>query len=223
MKKELIITEDGSHTIFIPSLNEHYHSIHGAVQESMHVFIRAGLNFLKTGDDTLNILEVGLGTGLNVLLTCIETSNTHKHVIYTAIESHPLDRSVWGNLNYSQFVNHPAARLYFTNIHEASWNSQELIRPGFELEKRHEKLENSLLPDHHFQLVYFDAFAPGVQPELWTESIFLKIFTSMTTGGILVTYSSKGEVKRALIKVGFITEKLPGPPGKREMLRAVKS
>lgn len=220
---ELRITKDGSHTIYIPELNEHYHSMHGAYTESMHVYINAGLKKkLEECPDQINILEVGLGTGLNVLLTLLELQNTKTEIYYTALEPHPLPEKIWTQLNYTEIIGGNSVREWFEKIHRANFNTEIQLSDNFTLLKKNQKSEHST-SDIKFDIIYFDAFAPDVQPELWTKENLKKIFDAMRPRGIFVTYCSKGEVRRNLISAGFLIEKLPGAPGKREMLRATKN
>jgi len=217
-KPEIITTEDGSHTIYLPELGEHYHSVHGAIQESEHIFIKCGLRTCYA--DSLNILEAGFGTGLNAFLTAIEASLQKKRIHYTAIEKYPLSGSVTGKLNYKEFFPDGYSFL-FDMIHSAQWNRVEIITDYFNLNKvecdlaEYETVEK-------FDLIYFDAFGPDKQPEMWTDEIFRKISEMSSRGGILVTYSAKGNVRRSLKGAGFDVSLLPGPPGKRHIIRAVK-
>jgi len=221
MNTQLIRTDDGSHTLFVPSLNEHYHSTFGAIRESTHIFINAGFHAAKVQGTPLNIFEAGFGTGLNAFLTLREAENSVIPVHYTTIEAFPLEEAVTRSLNYPDLLgeNGPSS---FRDIHNAAWEKEIRISDHFTLLKIHDKLENHLLPHESYHLVYFDAFGPDVQPELWTETIFTKLYQALKPGGILVTYSVKGSVKRALRSAGFLVEKLPGPPGKREITRASK-
>ena len=218
---KIVKTGDNSGTLFVPEINEHYHSYKGAVQESVHVFIKAGLEeILKTRKD-IKILEVGFGTGLNTLLT-LEYAITHPelNVLYTSLEKYPLDYKLIIQLNYTSDANNTVKKL-FSDIHNAAWNKVSEIAQQFSILK----LETDLTQIHRLEscdLVYFDAFAPEKQPEMWEESIFEIIYAAMNKGGILVTYCAKGEVRRRMQGVGFKVERLPGPPGKREMLRARK-
>jgi tRNA U34 5-methylaminomethyl-2-thiouridine-forming methyltransferase MnmC len=221
-ERKLVITEDGSHTLFVPSLHEHYHSVHGAIRESRVVFIEAGLHHCMMKTSTIKILEVGFGTGLNALLTWLEAEKLGLSVQYTGIEAYPLSISDASKLNYTSFLVNPNASMRYKAIHDSPWNTAEQLSDCIRLEKLDQKLQEVDLPDLHFNLVYFDAFSPESQPELWTEEIFRKISASMLPEGFLVTYSCKGNVKRALKSCGFAIEKLPGPPGKREILRAQK-
>ncbi len=226
MQRILKITSDGSHTLYVPELDEHYHSIHGAVQESNHIFIQAGLvesrKSLVKSLKKVKILEVGLGTGLNALLTYLEAEKQDIQIEYTAIEAFPLEEEIYEALNFSSLIPGENVDTIMNLIHASAWNIPVELSPDFVLFKRHEALENIILEPDRYDLVYFDAFAPEVQPELWTEDVFRKIYNSMIGGGILVTYCCKGDVKRAMKAAGFTIEKLPGPPGKREMLRGKK-
>lgn len=216
-KVELKTSEDGSSTLYRPDLDEHYHSIHGAIQESMHVFIRAGL--VAHEGNTINILEVGFGTGLNALLTMLNQGN--KKVFYHTIERHPLDDAIVKSINYPKVLNTPLSDEYFKQLHESPWNKNIQITPTFTIHKEASDLA-AFTPQQPYDLVYFDAFGPDKQPELWTPEIFKKISENISPDGILVTYSCKGTVKRAITAAGMKIEKIPGPPGKREMLRATK-
>lgn len=214
MQREFIITEDGSHTLFVPELNEHYHSVHGAIQESRHVFIQHGL--LKSNKQKLVVLETGFGTGLNVLLTLINRGE--RDISYFSIEKYPLAANEYSHLNYPALISESAEDL-FLSIHQCEWNKEAEIAPGFRLTKIHADLTEfgfESLP--HVDLVYFDAFAPGKQPEMWKEAIFSKIAAHTSPHGIFVTYCAQGEVRRTLTRVGFKMQRVPGPPGKNEML-----
>ncbi len=219
---QLITTSDGSHSLFIESLDESYHSIHGAIQESKHVFIEAGLkNLTLEGEEVLNILEMGFGTGLNVFLTYLAAKEQPIH--YTSLEAYPLEFAMVEQLNYVKELEvNEVDKAVFEKLHQADWNQKVAISSSFHLTKLNQKLEEVDLPSNHFDLVYYDAFAPSAQPELWTEVIFSKLFACMSEGGVLTTYCAKGVVKRILKKVGFQVKALPGPPGKREMTKAMK-
>jgi len=220
---EIVITGDGSHTLKLRGTDEHFHSTFGALTESRHVFINAGLReLLGRGVAGPVILEVGFGTGLNALLTMLDLDGKKLDTRYFGLEAHPLDEACRKKLNYPEMLPGSGAGEYFDRLHRCTWGEPHEIAPGFTLHKVHASLQDYR---HHaplFNLVYFDAFSPLVQPELWTSGIFLKVSDMMAVGGILVTYSSKGSVKRALKASGFEVEKIPGPPGKREMLRGVK-
>ncbi len=221
MKREIIITTDGSHTVEIKDMKVTYHSHHGAIQESMHVFIEAGLRYqsgrLGQQDKPIRIFEMGFGTGLNTYLSLLEAEKTGKQVYYTAIENYPLSEAEAKYLNYEQLLS--ASSENFQKLHQVQWDERVWITKNFELKK----VKGDLITcefEEHFDIVYYDAFAPTAQPELWTEEIFRKLFEMLSPGGILVTYCSKGSVRRAMIAAGFLVEKLPGPKGKREMVRA---
>ncbi|MCD4772154.1 MAG: tRNA (5-methylaminomethyl-2-thiouridine)(34)-methyltransferase MnmD [Bacteroidales bacterium] len=219
---QIIKTEDGSHTLFVPELGEHYHSIHGAVQESMHIFIDAGFRYFNNNFDKIDILEIGFGTGLNALLTFIESEKNNQEINYTTVEAFPLEEEIYHKINYPGLFQDKNLSSIFLKIHKAGWNKFQNIGENFKLNKIHQKIEDVILPKNEFDLVYYDAFSPDVQPSLWTEKMFAKIARSMKQNGILTTYSAKGIVKRALKASGFRTENIPGPPGKREITRAIR-
>jgi len=219
LKTEIILTEDGSHTLFIPRMNERYHSVHGAIRESEHVFIRAGLEALSA--PSIRVYEVGLGTGLNLLLTWKYAMQNHKKIVYHGIEKYPLPEEVISRLNYGDRLGNEARRV-FAAIHRAPWGQETEMEHGFVFRKicgDVHTYQMEITPD----VVYFDAFGPDKQPGIWNVALFEKIYRAMRPGGLLVTYSCKGSVKRMLKETGFTLEILPGPPGKREMLRAVKT
>jgi len=223
MKVQIEETADGSQTLYVPELNEHYHSVRGAVSESRHVFLSAGFDHCRPAEGKINLLEAGFGTGLNALLTCLATRNRDVQVNYVGVEAYPLTAEVIAGLNYTGIIGETGAEELFRKIHEANWIYPSYISDRFLLNKIEAKLEDVSLADNMFHLIYFDAFAPDVQPELWSEEIFRKLFACLAPGGILVTYSSKGTVKQALRNAGFAVERLPGALGKHHMLRAVKS
>jgi tRNA U34 5-methylaminomethyl-2-thiouridine-forming methyltransferase MnmC len=221
--RKIITTEDGSHSLFVPGLNEQYHSVHGALTESMHVFIDAGLRFSIPGMAAINILEVGFGTGLNALLTFKYTLLNKVAVNYFAIEPFPLDSQIISQLNYPDLKEFQGMADVFPAMHNAPFSVSIAISEHFLLHKISEKLEVYQPPSAFFDLVYFDAFSPAVQPELWTRDVFDIVAKSTKPGAVLVTYCCKGEVKRQLRAAGFEVTKIPGPPGKREMIRAIRS
>ena len=218
MKHELVITEDGSNTLYVPKINEYYHSVNGAISESRHIFIEAGLKQIE--DREIAIFEMGFGTGLNALLTLQEVMGTRVHIVYTALEKFPLGNEITGSLNYGKLLSRSAGK-YFRMIHECAWQQKVPITKNFTLLKMKGDLRK-LDARNLYDLVYFDAFAPDKQPELWTAGIFTRIYRSMRRGAILTTYSSKGQVRRDMLEAGFHVEKLAGPAGKREMIRAWK-
>jgi len=210
-------TKDGSHTLFNERAGEHYHSVFGAIQESEHIFIRAGLEAVQPLPEILNVLEIGFGTGLNALLTLKWAEEHRKPVHYLGIEAFPLELRALKDLNYPALLHFDST--LFMSMHEAMSTKQ--ITPFFSLHVLHEKFQEYRPSGNPFHVVFFDAFSPESQPEMWTEEGFGKLYNALVPGGILVTYSCKGSVKRALKAAGFLIEKLPGPPGKREFLRAV--
>lgn len=220
MKRQIVTTGDGATTIFLEEWNEHYHSKHGAINESLHVFIEKGLLLFKA--QRLSILEIGLGTGLNALLTALKAPEAELLVTYTGVEAYPVDESEFEKLNYASLVSSRDATLIFDKIHRTAWGKKEKITENFTLQKE-KMFFQDIAYKNAFDLIYFDAFGARVQPELWTEGIFQAMFSALKNEGVLVTYSSKGSVRRAMQSCGFLVEKLPGPPGKREMLRARKS
>ena len=221
MQTRIETTNDGSHTLFVPELNEHYHSTFGAVQESRVVFIQSGWNYINPSNSPLNILEMGFGTGLNAFLTCLECEKFSRQIRYTGVEKFPLSKGITDLLNYPGFID-KSTQPVFKLIHDAPWNQETSITGNFRLHKIDKDIRDIFPENNTYDLVYFDAFGPNVQPELWIEEVFQKIALSMKNGGILVTYSVKGSVRRALKNSGFETEKIPGPPGKREITRATK-
>jgi tRNA U34 5-methylaminomethyl-2-thiouridine-forming methyltransferase MnmC len=219
LKREIQITEDGSTTIHLPDWNENYHSTHGAIQESKHVFIDKGLSIVSKAEIT--ILEIGFGTGLNSFLTFLEAKKRDVSVNYVGIEAYPVTKEEAIQLNYVSELNVDEEQTVFNQLHLVSWEEKHQISRGFFLEKR-KQFFKEVEAVNQFDLVYFDAFGAEHQPELWTVSIFEIMFKSMQENGVLVTYCAKGSVRRAMQEVGFTVERLEGPPGKREMLRATK-
>lgn len=218
MKIEIKLTEDNSHTLFVTDLNETYHSKHGAIQEANHVFIGAGLKYFKK--ESLTVLEVGFGTGLNTLLTNIYAENNTIYIDYTGVEFYPLENRIIEQLNYVGLIKNATVEQ-FSNIHNLKWNKSSQLSKYFNLTKINQSIE-ALEDVNKYDVVFFDAFGPEVQPGMWSKFIFEKIYGSLKEMGIMVTYCAKGSVKRTLKEVGFIVENLPGPPGKREMTRAIK-
>lgn len=215
-----IITDDGSTSFYSERFGDTYHSRHGAIQEARHVFIRHGLQALPQGKTVAAIFEMGFGTGLNALLTALEP--TAGCLTYTTLECCPLSPENVGKINYSMMISDPRVGQWLEKMHRSPWVDPVDLSPHFMFRKLRADL-TSWEPDQCFDLFYFDAFAPDVQPELWTEDIFIKLFGCANPGAILVTYSAKGSVRRALAAAGWNVERLPGPPGKREMLRGRKS
>ena len=217
MQRIIQLTADGSPTIAIPDMQVTYHSRHGAVQESRHVFVQAGLLPLLQQHEVLRVFEMGFGTGLNALLTLEQAITAQQRIFYYTVEKHPLDEEEIKGLNYKGILPQP----YFTALHQCAWNEPVNIHPYYTLYKSNASLQQCKV-DAPVHLIYYDAFAPAAQPELWTLAIFEQLYTMLVNGGVLVTYCSKGDVRRNMLAAGFKVEKLAGPPGKREMLRATK-
>ncbi len=220
---KLITTSDGSHSVFSEKFNADYHSKHGAIQESQHVFIKSGLHYFLQNNqtDTIRIFEMGFGTGLNAFLAFLEMQNNNVNVEYTAVEQFPLEREIYTSLNYAELLAVENCKSEFLKMHECEWNGFCTISSKFTLRKINAQLQ-TLNHDQKYHLVFFDAFAHSAQPELWEAEIFTSLYNTMEQGGILVTYSAKGQVRRNLQAAGFQVERIHGPPGKREMLRAIK-
>lgn len=219
MKRKIITTADGSKTIQIEEWDEQYHSKHGAIQEAYHVFIKHGLSLFSNTE--IAILEIGFGTGLNALITTLEAPKNNLVISYTGIEAYPVVLEEISQLNYIEQLNAPNAKNVFENMHTVPWDVAVEILPNFTLHKKQQDFLE-IKAESVYNLIYFDAFGARVQPELWTEIIFSLMYKALQSKGILVTYAAKGSVRRAMLAVGFSVERLPGPPGKREMLRATK-
>ncbi len=221
-ERRIVETADGSYTFELIGKKEHYHSTFGAVQEGLHIFIRNGLHCFAGKSNTINILEVGFGTGLNTLLTLLDAMRLNLRVAYLALEPFALEPSEYKMLNYAMVLNQSGLLEEFLRFHESEWNMDIEIMPGFVFRKEKTGLQNALLPENFFDLVYFDAFGPDTQPELWTQGMFEKVGKAMLPGAILTTFCVRGSVRRAMQASGFDVLKLPGPLGKREMTRALK-
>lgn len=219
MDRKVIITSDGSTTIHIPEWDEQYHSIHGAIQEAKHVFIKNGLSLFN--NQKLSILEMGFGTGLNSFITFLEAEKYKLSVDYVGVEAYPISNEVVEELNYVSELKAEDFDSVFDAMHSEGWEVKNEISSKFTLTKR-KQFFNDIKDIDTFNLIYFDAFGSRVQPDLWTEEIFKLMYNSLKRNGVLVTYSAKGSVRRAMQAVGFTVERLEGPPGKREMLRATK-
>lgn len=221
MSIQIITTADGSNTLRHISLNETYHSIHGAIQESLHVFIQNGLlPLIQDGRKEISVFEVGFGTGLNALLTMQRANQLKMKVVYTSVEPHPLAENVWTLLNYPEALN--LAEEYRA-LHVAPWQVGTSLSPYFNILKHKSLLQETDLGKAEFDLVYYDAFAPAKQPDLWVLDVLKKVVIALKPGGAIVTYCAKGQLKRDLKSLHLTVETLPGPPGKKEMIRAVKS
>lgn len=221
MQKVFMITEDGSHTIYLPEMDEHYHSVHGAIQESLHIYIEQGL--LQTTKKELSVLEIGFGTGLNAYLTYCFAQEKGLSLHYCSLEKYPLNESEFSKLNYPNNIFHEYSFI-FNQMHQTEWNKIIEIPKNFKLEKINADLLTFQFNEvPQFDLVYYDAFAPGKQPEMWTDEVLHKVAATVKPEGILVTYCAKGTVRRALSDAGFTMERIPGPSGKKEILRGKKT
>jgi len=231
MKREVIITADGSSTIHIPEWNEQYHSKHGAIQEANHVFIKHGLHHFCEknslfkydfkGGEAIHILEIGFGTGLNAFITLLEAEKLNLNINYNGAEAYPISEAEIKALNYTKALKAENKAGLFKTLHNTVWEKTLKIKEGFNLTKR-KQLFSEIKDVGVHNIIYFDAFGARVQPELWTHAIFEIMYRALKPNGILVTYCAKGSVRRAMQTVGFSVERLQGPPGKREMLRATK-
>jgi tRNA U34 5-methylaminomethyl-2-thiouridine-forming methyltransferase MnmC len=218
---EIITTADGSHTLRDQALGETYHSVHGAIQESVHVFIEKGLMFFTgKGKPEITILEMGFGTGLNALLT-LQKARVHKQkVIYTTVEPYPLPENIWSVLNYTEGGSDAEE---FKLLHSSPWQIGIPLDPCFELLKIRTTLQEYVPECESFDLIYYDAFAPSKQPELWELQMLKKVVAALKPGGVFVTYCAQGQLKRNLKALMLDVETMPGPPGKKEMVRGRKA
>ena len=228
MERKIITTADGSTTIHLTEWNEHYHSKHGAIQEAYHVFIKNGLDYIchpelvSESPPTTAILEIGFGTGLNAFITLLEAERNKVDIDYVGVEAYPVSMEEVKQLNYPQQLHEEGKAFLFEELHNLSWEDKHQISENFWLTKQ-QRFFSEIADQNKYNIIYFDAFGARVQPELWSEDIFKIMYNALKPNGILVTYAAKGSVRRAMLSVGFKVEKLPGPPGKREMLRAQKS
>jgi len=219
LKREIIQTKDGSTTIQITDWDECYHSRFGAIQEAQHVFIKNGLSLFE--NQSVSILEIGFGTGLNAFITFIESKKLNQSIDYVGVEGFPISAEEVLSMNYVSELNAEDKSSIFEKMHKCNWEVQNILREDFFFTKRNQFFEN-INDIEKFDLIYFDAFGYNVQPELWSTAIFQKMFNALKSTGILVTYAARGVIKRSMSEVGFSVEKLEGPPGKREMFRAIK-
>ncbi len=219
MKREIITTDDGSVTFYLPEMKETYHSKFGAIQEAYHVFIKNGLAL--TEGRPISILEIGFGTGLNAFITFLEAAKTSQAVAYTGVEAYPVSDKEAALLNYVNVLDAEPHKQVFNLMHASEWGEKVILNDNFTLIKRQQSFQD-IIDNNAFDLIYFDAFGYPSQPELWSEEIFTKMYNALRKDGILVTYACRTVIKKAMQAAGFTTEKLPGPPGKREMLRAKK-
>ncbi len=218
MDLRIVNTSDSSNTLYNSQFDEHYHSIHGAFNESMHVFIKSGLHYCNL--DSIKIFEVGFGTGLNAVLTYLETLKRKIKIDYEAIELYPINQSIIESLRFNDFLPHGQEQIIL-KMHGSAWDKEVKISDKFKLKKIHADF-NIFQFEKKYDIIYFDAFAPDKQPNMWTEKIFSKIYETLNNNGTLTTYSSKGMVKNNLRSAGFKVKRLSGPKGKRHILRAIK-
>ena len=218
---KVIVTADGSHSLLNEDLNETYHSVHGAIQESVHVFIQNGFDHFvsQQNPEQFSILEIGFGTGLNALLTIQKIVEKPIRVHYTSLEAYPLGEEIWSTLNYCEEL---ALKPEYKRLHQSAWDIEHLILPQFTLLKKHTTLQQVSFNPASYNLIYFDAFAPNKQPELWSIDMLQKVVEAMSESSVFVTYCAKGQLKRDLRALGLQIETLAGPPGKHEMVRATK-
>ena len=219
MKREILTTNDGSTTIHLPDWDESYHSKHGAIQEAYHVFIKNGLSLFD--GKQVSILEIGFGTGLNAFITYLEAKKVDQTIDYVGVEAYPVLSDEALQMNYVSELNAAYESEIFSKMHYVFWEERHSISTNFSLTKRKQFFQD-ISDENAFDLIYFDAFGFRVQPELWSLEIFQKMYKALKTNGVLVTYACRGSIKRAMLECGFKVEKLPGAPGKREMLRATK-
>ena len=220
MKREIIQTADGSTTIHLPEWNESYHSKNGAIQEAYHVFIKSGFSLFQR--KPISILEIGFGTGLNTFITYLEAKKENQTIEYVGVEAHPVILEEVLQMNYVSELAAEKEISIFETMHSCPWENNTMISPTFSLTKRKQFFED-VDDENKFDLIYFDAFGFRVQPELWSLEIFKKMYKALKLKGVLVTYACRTSIKNAMIEAGFTIEKLPGAPGKREMLRAKKN
>lgn len=218
MRREIQLTSDGSHTIYLPEMDEHYHSVNGALREAIHIYIDAGFRSIEKHH--IRILEIGFGTGLNALLTLKEAESSCVTVDYYSVELYPLSMDSIRRLNYGELAWRERSDL-FISLHEAEWNRPVEITERFTLHKIKGDSNRCDLPNE-IDLIYFDAFGPDKQPEMWNQEIYDKLYNHTADGGVIVTYCAKGDVRRGMQAAGFNMSRLPGPPGKRHILRGLR-
>jgi tRNA U34 5-methylaminomethyl-2-thiouridine-forming methyltransferase MnmC len=219
LKREIIQTNDGSTTIHLPEWNESYHSKHGAIQEAYHVFIKNGFSLFE--GEPISVLEIGFGTGLNCFITYLEAKKKNQQINYVGVEAYPVAFEEAMQMNYPAAIDGSEAHI-FNQMHESDWEQKSQVTANFLLTKRKQFFQD-IKDENAFDLIYFDAFGFRVQPELWSEEIFAAMFKALRPNGVLVTYACRTSIKNAMLSAGFSVKKLPGAPGKREMLRANKA
>lgn len=224
MKRSIITTDDGSKTIKIEEWNEHYHSTHGAIQESMHVYIQAGLDYFSSRNqpESITVLEAGFGTGLNALLSYLWSEKSKIKIDYLGIEAYPISKEEIESLEYYKIIDGDNVKSVYDNLHQADWEQWSEISSFFRLKKQ-KLFFSDLEVQNQADVIFYDAFGPRVQPELWEKSIFQKFYDALKPNGVFVTYCVKGTARRALQEIGFEVDIIEGPPGKRHMMRALKA
>jgi tRNA U34 5-methylaminomethyl-2-thiouridine-forming methyltransferase MnmC len=220
VKRQIIHTADGSTTLHIPEWKESYHSKHGAIQEAYHVFIHSGLSLFE--GKSVAVLEMGFGTGLNAFITWVEHEKRGQSIDYVGFEAYPVAQEEAAQMNYPSALNVGHHQSIFDRMHQLPWDESTALSTHFSFTKRQQFFQD-LTENDRYDLVYFDAFGFRVQPELWDNAMFQKLYASMRKGGVLVTYACRTSIRKAMLEAGFTVEKLPGAPGKREMLRAFKN
>jgi tRNA U34 5-methylaminomethyl-2-thiouridine-forming methyltransferase MnmC len=221
MNLKIIVTGDNSKSLLIPELDETYHSVHGAKNESEHIFIQTGLA-PQMFNQEIKILEMGFGTGLNALLTLLHVHSKDTPIIYDTFEKYPIDLKTISEIDHPKETNLEWLRAQFDLIHSSPWNEPRQITPNFLFTKVEGDFVNAILPKNYYTLIYYDAFAPKIQPELWDYPQMQKLYDSLITGGTLVTYCAQGQFRRNLRQAGFTVTKVAGPTGKREITLATK-
>lgn len=219
MKKEVVVTGDGSKTIHMPELNESYHSTHGALQEAVHVFIKNGLELVEK--PVINVFELGFGTGLNAILAYRFARENEVKLNYVGVEAYPVELDMLDELDYTSLLNSDEFTA-FKQMHEVEWGQPLTIDENFSFEKIHAKVEEYESKRTDFDIIFFDAFGPRTQGELWKPDVLKRVGGLLKDDGVLTTYCAQGQFRRDLQSVGFEVTKVPGPPGKREMVVAFK-
>ena len=216
IQPEIITTADGSHSLYISSLDETYHSRHGALQESQYVFIQQGLEKIVSAGIVINVLEVGFGTGLNALLSAVYAQANQLEIHFHSLETFPLEAALMADYGDDITLGGHSVEV-FRKLHDVAWNKMEHVTDFFHLKKEEVSVQDAVL-EQKYDIIFYDAFGPRAQPDMWTPEIFEKLYKCLDPGGMLVTYCAKGQVRRDMQSVGFRMERLPGPPGKREMM-----
>jgi tRNA U34 5-methylaminomethyl-2-thiouridine-forming methyltransferase MnmC len=218
---QIVETADGSHTIFLPDLNESYHSMFGAITESECVFFKNGLQHYSCKQQIIHVLETGMGTGLNAFMAFLEAEKNKQHIVYHTLEIYPIPISIASKLNYPQQLNAIDFIDVFMQLHSCNFDEEIKISEYFTLKKSKQSIKQFCNPNS-YDIIFFDAFAPEINADLWHEDVLINMYTSLKQGGMLTTYCAKGQFKRNLKNVGFTVQNVSGPPGKREITLAFK-